>query len=86
MLQVAGSLLCIVHNLDDLAIDPGKAGVAVVVSGHSHRSHVEVREGVLYVNPGSAGRRRFGLPLTVALLWLGGTTPRAEIVDIEPRR
>jgi len=57
-----------IHDLAQLDIDPAREGVRVVVSGHSHRPSVETRAGVLYVNPGSAGPRRFTLPISVGEL------------------
>ena len=77
--------LHLLHDLADLAIDPVAAGVQVVVSGHSHRPAVQPRQGVLYVNPGSAGPRRFRLPVTLAELRLRDGTVDARIHDIEVR-
>jgi predicted phosphodiesterase len=56
-----------------------------VISGHSHRPRVEERRGVLYVNPGSAGPRRFTLPIAVARLRIDGEAIAAEIVELSPR-
>jgi uncharacterized protein len=72
-----------VHDLALLDIEPAAAGVQVVVSGHSHKPVVEKREGVLYVNPGSAGPRRFKLPVAVAELNLSGGVVTARIVELE---
>jgi hypothetical protein len=69
----------VVHDLAELAIDPAAEGVQVVVSGHSHRARIEGRAGVLYVNPGSAGPRRFRLPVSVARLEIDGAAVRAAI-------
>lgn len=79
---LGGIALYVVHDLAELDIDPAAKGVDVVVSGHSHRPLVLRRSGVLYVNPGSAGRRRFSLPTTIAELVVeeGGITPR--IIDL----
>jgi predicted phosphodiesterase len=66
----------------ELGKDPALAGVAVVISGHSHSPRVERREGLLFLNPGSAGPRRFSLPIAVARLHLGPAGPRAEIVEL----
>lgn len=66
--ELAGKIFYLVHSVHDLDINPAVAGVAVVVSGHSHRPSIEERSGVLYLNPGSAGPRRFNLPVTVALV------------------
>ena len=71
-----------VHDIALMDIEPVAAGVNVVVSGHSHKPKVERREGVLYVNPGSAGPRRFKLPVTVAELIIIGTTATARIVEL----
>jgi putative phosphoesterase len=70
-LEVAGVRLAIVHELPDLRGDPRAEGIAVVVSGHSHKPSLDTRDGVLYVNPGSAGPRRFRLPITAAMLTIG---------------
>lgn len=70
------------HDLKELDIDPAAARVRVVVSGHSHKpGHVE-RDGVLYVNPGSAGPRRFRLPITVARLNWTGSSLAVEYADL----
>ncbi|MEE7567002.1 metallophosphoesterase family protein, partial [Xanthomonas sp. Kuri4-3] len=75
-LEVGGVRLHVRHDLKTL----GPAVRAdVVVTGHSHKPLIETRDGVLYVNPGSAGPRRFSLPVTVATLWLGEASPRAEL-------
>jgi len=66
--EVGGVWLYAIHDLAQIDIDPASAGVAVVVSGHSHRPVVERRDGVLFVNPGSAGPRRFSLPISVGEL------------------
>ncbi len=81
--QLAGSLLYLVHSVHDLDLNPRAAGIAVVVSGHSHKAGIETRDGVMYLNPGSAGPRRFRLPITLSLLRLqGDLTPAAEIVEL----
>ncbi|KQV52031.1 metallophosphoesterase family protein [Massilia sp. Root335] len=73
-----------IHDLKLLAIDPRAAGVRVVVSGHSHRPACVERDGVLYVNPGSAGRRRFTLPIAAAELFIDGDAVRARLVTLVP--
>lgn len=82
-LEVAGAKVFVLHKLADLDFDPGAAGFSVVVSGHTHAPRIEERNGVLFLNPGSAGPRRFRLPVAIALLSLGDGKPRAEIVEIE---
>jgi putative phosphoesterase len=64
--ELGGQLFYLVHSAKDLDIDPVVAGVAAVVSGHSHRAEIKEQNGVLYINPGSAGPRRFNQPVTVA--------------------
>ena len=81
-IRLAGKSLYMVHNLQDLAIDPACEGVAAVISGHSHQAHCEWREGVLYFNPGSAGPRRFSLPVSVGFLEIEGIRMNARIVSL----
>ena len=80
--QIGEVSVHVVHDLAELEIDPAAHGVRVVVSGHSHRPHIEERGGVLYVNPGSAGPRRFRLPIAVARLEIDGTAVRATIEEL----
>jgi hypothetical protein len=81
-LQVGKVLVYVLHDLARLAIDPGAAGVRVVVFGHSHKPLVERRSGVLYVNPGSSGPRRFRLPVTAGELIIAGNSISARTVDL----
>ena len=69
------------HDLAQIDIDPAAAGVRVVVSGHSHRPLIEEREGVLFVNPGSAGPRRFSLPISAGELTIDGDRVSARTVE-----
>ena len=71
-----------IHDLAQIDIDPLAAGVRVVVSGHSHKPKIEERGGVLYVNPGSAGPRRFSLPIAVAELVVQGDAVAARIIEL----
>jgi uncharacterized protein len=82
VVQVGDLLIYVIHNLSDLDLDPKAAGFAAVVSGHTHRPHVEVREDVLYLNPGSAGPRRFTLPIAVARLEIAGSRISHEIIEL----
>lgn len=75
-----GLVLYALHDLSELDLDPEVAGIAVVVTGHSHKPHVERRGGVLFVNPGSAGPRRFRLPIALARLHLDGAALEVEPV------
>lgn len=81
-LEVGSRLLYVLHELNGLDLDPVAAGVAAVICGHSHRPAILNKDGVLYVNPGSAGPRRFSLPITVARLLIRGENLEAEIVDL----
>jgi uncharacterized protein len=79
----AGSVqIYVLHNLQDLDLNPTAAGFQVVVSGHSHIFSQETKQGVLYLNPGSAGPRRFKLPITLARLQIDGKQIRVERVEI----
>ena len=75
-------MLHAIHDIKELDIDPAALGVRVVVSGHSHRPSCSKRNGVLYINPGSAGRRRFSLPISAAELIVEGNTVRPRIVTL----
>ena len=68
VLEAQGTYVYVVHDLSELDLDPAAAGFQVVVSGHSHRPLVREKDGVLYVNPGSAGPRRFSLPISAGRL------------------
>jgi putative phosphoesterase len=70
--------ICVVHELKDL----GNRRCQVVISGHSHKPKIEERDGVLYVNPGSAGPRRFTLPVAAGELRISGTSVRARIEEL----
>ena len=82
--EIHGVRFVMIHILDDLDVDPVASGTDVVVYGHSHVPSIEERNGVLYVNPGSAGPRRFGLPVTVAQIEIDHARPRARIVPLAP--
>ena len=77
------ALVYVLHDLARLDIEPRAAGIGVVVSGHSHKPRIETRDGVLYVNPGSAGPRRFKLPIAVAELVIAGKAVSSRIVELD---
>jgi uncharacterized protein len=81
-LHIKDRTLRVIHNVRDSESDLRAAGIDVVISGHSHKPSVETRDNVLFVNPGSAGPRRFKLPVTVGLLDLGLTEVKAEIIRL----
>jgi putative phosphoesterase len=82
LVKLAGRLFYVLHNLAELDIDPIAAGIDVVVSGHSHRPKIETVDGVVYLNPGSVGPRRFSLPIALATLDLSGKELRPCIVSL----
>jgi uncharacterized protein len=79
-LHVNDRTLRVIHNVRDSESNLSAAGIDVVISGHSHKPSVETRNNVLFVNPGSAGPRRFKLPVTVGLLLLQNAHAQAEII------
>jgi uncharacterized protein len=82
VVELDGHAIYVVHVLSDLELQPAPAGVSAVVYGHSHKPSIEERDGVLYVNPGSAGPRRFRLPVSVALMSVVGGRLSARIVEL----
>jgi putative phosphoesterase len=83
VVEVGGVLLYVIHELFCLDLDPAAAGLTAVIFGHSHSPHLERKNGVLYLNPGSAGPRRFTLPVTLALIKLQGTSMHPELVELK---
>ncbi len=82
VVEAGGRALYVLHDLETLDLDPRAAGFAAVVAGHSHRPSIERRDGVLYLNPGSAGPRRFRLPISVARLRVRAGRLDAAIVEL----
>jgi len=82
VISVNGLELYMLHDRAALDLDPRAAGFAAVIYGHTHRPGAEVRHGVLYLNPGSAGPRRFSLPVTVARLTITSGQLSHEIIDL----
>ncbi|WP_181297656.1 metallophosphoesterase family protein [Pseudomonas sp. Q2-TVG4-2] len=81
-LQIGGLRIHVTHDVKTMRIDPVAERVDVVIAGHSHQPKIEQVDGVLYLNPGSAGRRRFKLPISVALLDIEDGQPRAQLVTL----
>lgn len=84
-LTLGGRTIYVLHNLNELDLDPAAAGIDVVVSGHSHQPKIETVDSVLYLNPGSAGPRRFTLPIALAILELSGDALQPRIHQLTVR-
>jgi len=82
LVQLNTAKLYVIHNVRELDLDPVARGIQVVISGHSHKPSVVKRDGVLYLNPGSAGPRRFKLPVAVAKLTVRLKTIEAKIIEL----
>jgi uncharacterized protein len=81
VVSVNGRLIYVLHDLSLLDLDPATAGFAMVVSGHSHRPRIHRQSGVLYVNPGSIGPRRFRLPISLAKVSFDGQELKVRLID-----
>jgi len=84
VVQLDGHLFYLIHSIHDLDLNPEAAGIAMVISGHSHQPGIETRNGVIYLNPGSAGPRRFKLPVTLALVTLTQSEITPRIIQLLP--
>ena len=80
VVEIGGLLLYILHNVNELDMDPVAAGFSAVISGHTHRASINRQSGVLFLNPGTAGP--FRSPVTIALLHLRGSSPEVEVVEL----
>jgi putative phosphoesterase len=83
ILPIAETRLYVLHDIKDLTIDPRTNGIAAIVAGHSHKPSLEERDGVLFLNPGSIGRRRFRLPIAMAFLVVRGSRVTGNIVQLD---
>jgi putative phosphoesterase len=83
IVEVDGCLLYVLHDLGALDLDPPTAGFRAVIAGHSHQPKIETRDRVLYFNPGSAGPRRFRLPVSIGRLTLDDGKITAEIINLD---
>jgi putative phosphoesterase len=81
---IGGRSLYVMHNLKEMKLDPTASGIDVIISGHSHQPKIETKSGILYLNPGSAGPRRFKLPVALAILELSDRAVLPRIVEITP--
>jgi uncharacterized protein len=82
VVEVGNVVLYVLHDVKALGLDPVAAGFHAVISGHSHRPDMAKRQGVLFLNPGSAGPRRFKLPVSVARLIIRGDTVDAQLIEL----
>ena len=82
VVELGAHLVYLLHDIADLDVDPAAAGFRAVIYGHSHKPGIEQREGVLYLNPGSAGPRRFRLPIAVARMRVSDEGLQAELVEL----
>jgi uncharacterized protein len=85
IVDICGQRLYIVHDIAHLDVDPVADGIAAIIAGHSHKPAVTEKDGVLFLNPGSAGPRRFTLPVAVAKMFVGEGAIRAEICNLRIR-
>jgi len=82
VVEAGAVYLYVLHDLSAIDIDPRSAGFTAVIAGHTHRPSADVRDGVLYLNPGAAGPRRFSLPVAVARLEVNGSRLSHEIMEL----
>jgi putative phosphoesterase len=82
VVEIGEATVYVLHDLNQLDLDPAVAGFSAVISGHSHRPSAVQKNGVLFLNPGSAGPRRFNLPVSVALLRVTGKIVEPQIVEL----
>ena len=82
-IELGAHILYVLHDLGQLSLDPAAAGFAAVIYGHSHQPLIEKKNGVLYLNPGSIGPRRFTLPISMARLRLNEKGVEAELIELD---
>jgi putative phosphoesterase len=81
-LEINGALLYVIHNVNELEVHPSAVGIRAVISGHSHKPSIIERDGVSFINPGSAGPRRFKLPVTVARIDIHRGSLSSKILEL----
>ena len=84
LVALGSRALYVLHNLKEIKLDPAASGIDVIISGHSHRPKIKTKNGVLYLNPGSAGPRRFKLPIALAIVALSDRAILPQILEIAP--
>ena len=82
-ISVNDHLIYVLHDLATLDLVPEKAGISMVISGHSHKARIDKKSGVFYINPGSAGPRRFRLPITYVTVVLGENEPVVKVIELQ---
>ena len=82
VVELGDTSIYVLHNLESLDLDPAASGFQIVISGHTHQPKSQLRDGVLYINPGSAGPRRFSLPISLARLDLSKTPWQVEFLQL----
>jgi len=82
-ISVNDHLIYVLHDLATLDLVPEKAGISMVISGHSHNARIDKKSGVFYINPGSAGPRRFRLPITYVTVVLGENEPVVKVIELQ---
>jgi putative phosphoesterase len=82
VVELGALYVYMLHDVNEIELSPAEAGFQIVVSGHSHKPLIEERGGVLYINPGSAGPRRFKLPVSIARLQVSGESANAQLVEL----
>jgi len=85
VVELEGFSIYVIHDLNALDLNPAAAGFAAVISGHSHKPAQSTKDGVLYFNPGSAGRRRFNLPVSIGRLEIGAAGIQGSLHSLEIR-
>jgi hypothetical protein len=86
LIRLGGVFVYVIHDLSQLDVDPAPLGIRAIVSGHSHKPLIEERAGILYINPGSCGPRRFKLPISIGELRVEGGNVSARIVELAVAR
>ena|SRR5580698_496664 len=82
LIELSGHSIYMLHDVHELDLDPVAAGIQIVVSGHSHKPLIDWKKGVLYFNPGSAGPRRFSLPISIGFLEISGEDQIVPKIDL----
>ena len=82
LIRLGGVFVYVIHDLSQLDVDTAALGIGAVICGHSHKPLIDERAGILYINPGSCGPKRFKLPVSIGELLVGGSNVRAQIVEL----